>query len=289
MACRFPGARDPAEFHDLAVAGRDMFQPVAALPGRPLRAAVLDDWSAPQIADDPATGGLWPDIEPDIGPEVGPVRKLAAEMTALALTDAGLREVAGTCRTGLIIASSVPELGEQVREEFGFPVCGLFSRPAYVSSLHAVAAAAGALQTGELDLAVAGGAELGLDPVWLALQDRAGALGAGEMRVYAADPAGLLPGEGCGMVVLVRAADARAAGVPVYAEIAGWSTSPAGSERAGPVLLQAYQRAGVDPADVQLIEGHARRGGSRPFRAGPRWGGQLRWGGKPGPFGNLTG
>ena len=247
MACRFPGARDPAEFHDLAVAGRDMFQPVAALPGRPLRAAVLDDWSAPQIADDPATGGLWSDA--------GPVRKLAAEMTALALADAGLRETAGTCRTGLIIASSVPELGEQVREEFGFPARGLFSRSAHVSSLHAVAAAAGALQTGELDLAVAGGAELGLDPVWLALQDRAGALGAGEMRVYAADPAGLLPGEGCGMVVLVRAADARAAGVPVYAEIAGWSTPPADSERSGPVLLQAYQRAGVDPADVQLIEG----------------------------------
>src|SRR6266536_1027918 len=247
MACRFPGARDPAEFHDLAVAGRDMFQPVAALLGRPLRAAVLDDWSAPQIADDPVTGGLWPDG--------GPVRKLAAEMTALALTDAGLREVAGTCRTGLIIASSVPELGEQVREEFGFPARGLFSGSAHVSSLHAVAAAAGALQTGELDLAVAGGAELGLDPVWLALQDRAGALGAGEMRVYAADPAGLLPGEGCGMVVLVRAADARAAGVPVYAEIAGWSTPPADSKRSGPVLLQAYQRAGVDPADVQLIEG----------------------------------
>ena len=38
MACRFPGARDPAEFHDLAVAGRDMFRPVAALPGRPRRA-----------------------------------------------------------------------------------------------------------------------------------------------------------------------------------------------------------------------------------------------------------
>jgi Beta-ketoacyl synthase, N-terminal domain len=25
IACRFPGARDPAEFHDLAVAGRRMF------------------------------------------------------------------------------------------------------------------------------------------------------------------------------------------------------------------------------------------------------------------------
>src|SRR5437867_2794395 len=117
MACRFPGARDPAEFHDLAVAGRDMFRPVAALPDRPLRAAVLDDWSLPQIADDPVTGDLWPDV--------GPVRKLAAEMTALALADAGLREVAGTCRTGLIIASSVPGLGEQVGEEFGFPGQGI--------------------------------------------------------------------------------------------------------------------------------------------------------------------
>src|SRR6266700_3615938 len=249
IACRFPGARDPAEFHDLAVAGRSMFQPATALPGRPLRAAVLDDWNIPQIpADDFLTGALSP-------PDLGPVRKLAAEMTALALTDAGLREVAGTCRTGLIIASSVPGLGDQVREEFGFAARGPFPRSAQVSSLHAVVAAAGALQTGELDLAVAGGAELGLDPVWLALQDRAGALGAGEMRVYAADPAGLLPGEGCGMVVLVRAADARAAGVPVYAEIAGWSTPPADSKRSGPVLLQAYQRAGVDPADVQLIEG----------------------------------
>jgi hypothetical protein len=35
---------------------------------------VLDDWSAPQIADDPVTGGLRLDV--------GPVRKLAAEMTA---------------------------------------------------------------------------------------------------------------------------------------------------------------------------------------------------------------
>ena len=250
MACRFPGARDPAEFHDLTVAGRGMFQAATALPGRPLRAAVLDDWSVPQMpADDPLAGALLPQ-------DLGPVRKLAAEMTALALTDAGLREVAGTCRTGLIIASSVPGLGDQVREDLGFAACGPSPRPARVSSLHAVVAAAGALRTGELDLAVAGGAELGLDPVWLALQDRAGTLGTGEMRVYAADPAGLLPGEGCGMVVLVRAADARAAGVPIYAEIAGWSTSPAApSELAGPALLQAYQRARVDPADVQLIEG----------------------------------
>ncbi len=252
MACRFPGARDPAEFHDLSAAGRRMFQLAAGLPGRPLRAALLDDWPAPQIpADDPLSGDL------ELGPQdLGPVQKLAAEMTALALTDAGLREAAGTSRTGLIIASSTPGLCELVREELGFAPRGPYPGPAQVSSLHAVAAAADALAAGDLDLAVAGGASLGLDPVWLALQARAGTLGTDEMRVYAADPAGLLPGDGCGMLVLVRTADARAAGLPVYAEIAGWAGVPASApELAGLALLQAYQRAGVDPADIQLIEG----------------------------------
>ncbi len=59
MACRFPGARDPAEFHDLAVTGRRMFQPVRALPGRPLRAAVIDDWAVPRVTQgDWSSGGL---------------------------------------------------------------------------------------------------------------------------------------------------------------------------------------------------------------------------------------
>src|SRR5882724_1130943 len=83
IACRFPGARDPAEFHDLAVTGRRMFQPAKALPGRPLRAATLDDWTVP-----PVTQGDWPsgsfaglgavelgltDLEPT---DLGPLRKL---------------------------------------------------------------------------------------------------------------------------------------------------------------------------------------------------------------------
>jgi enediyne polyketide synthase len=248
VACRYPGARDAAEFHDLAVAGRRMFQPVAGLPGRPLHAALLDDWTVP-----PVSFG-----DPGLGPhDLGPVQKLAAEMTALALTDAGLRDAIGTTRTGLIIASVTPSVCDLVRGELGFAVSAPYPRAAYSSSLHAVAAAAGALQAGDLDLAVAGGVELGIDPVWLALQARAGTLGTGEaMRVYAADPAGLLPGEGCGIVVLARSADARAAGVPVYAEIAGWSTPPVMTpDLAGEALLQAYRQAGIDPADIQLIEG----------------------------------
>jgi hypothetical protein len=134
---------------------------------------------APQIADDPVAGGLWPDA--------GPVRKLAAEMTALALTDAGLREVAGTRRTGLIIAGSVPELGGG-------------DRGALAGQLDVIAASAALLSDDGLD----------------------GLARAGNVREHAGQPDGT--------------ADAR-------------------------------------------------RGGSRPFRADPRRGGQLRRSGKPGPFG----
>ena len=259
LACRFPGAAEPAEFHELIVAGRRLFRPVSG-GAPPLHAALLDDWSAgPGSFDDPGARVQ----------DTGPVQKLAAETTALALADAGLRDLAGMLpepaarrhgaggrrsRTGLIIASAAAGVCEQVREQFGFPADIRYPAAARVSSLHAVIAAAAALQAGELDLAVAGGAELGLDPAWLAWQAQARTLASEQMRVYAADPAGLLPGEGCGVVVLARSADARAAGVPVYAEIAGWSTGPSWSGD-GAVLLPAYRQAGIDPAEVQLLEG----------------------------------
>ena len=191
------------------------------------------------------------------------MQKLAAETTALALADAGLKAeeiVAGAPgRAGLSIASSVAGVGELVREQSGLTGDAAWPRTAAASSLHTVAAAAEALRAGNLDLAVAGGAELAPDPAWLTAAARAGTLGRDEMRVYAAEPCGLLPGEGCGIVVLVRSADAHAAGVPIYAEIAGWSTVPVSpSALDDRAILQAYQQAGIDPADIQLIEGEGR-------------------------------
>ena len=257
IACRFPGARDPAEFHDLTVAGLRLFRPVfGSAAGRARHAALLDDWKATR-----ASSG---EVEPG-SRDLVPIQRLAAETTALALADAGLRSAAEATgeaadrhgRAGLVIASATPHVCGLVSEQFGFSNGVRYPETAYLSSLHAVIAAASALQAGELDLAVAGGAELGVDPAWLDQQARAGTLGSDEMRVYAADPAGLLPGEGCGIVILVRAADAHAAGLPVYAEIAGWSTAPVlRPTPTGTALLPAYHRAGIDPADVQLVEGH---------------------------------
>ena len=53
-------------------------------------------------------------------------------------------------RTGLIIASAAAGVCEQVREQFGFPADIRYPAAARVSSLHAVIAAAAALQAGEL-------------------------------------------------------------------------------------------------------------------------------------------
>jgi enediyne polyketide synthase len=162
------------------------------------------------------------------------------------------------------LAGSLPSvIADRICGYFGFRGGGHAVDSAHSSSLLAVAAACSALATGDLDAAVAGGVDISLDPFELAGLAGMGVLADQEMRVYDARPTGFWPGEGCGLVVLMRAADARAAGLPAYAQIAGWGTSSAGNPAltrpgSGSLLLalrRAYQRAGVDPADVQLIEG----------------------------------
>lgn len=119
-------------------------------------------------------------------------------------------------------------------------------------SLRAVTAACDALNSGEFDLVLAGGVAKGVSS-WGG--HAASAPTAKHVRVYDASPTGPLPGEGCGVVALTRAADARVAEVPTYAEIVGWRyAGPAVPQRA--VLPEAYLRAGIDPADIQFIEGH---------------------------------
>ncbi|MGH3296331.1 MAG: polyketide synthase [Trebonia sp.] len=120
-------------------------------------------------------------------------------------------------------------------------------------SLRAVTAACEALNSGQFDLVLAGGVAKGVDN-WMH-GPATSATARDRVRVYDARPTGSLPGEGCGIVALTRAADAHASGVPAYAEIAGWHyADPATPQRA--VLPAAYRRAGIDPADIQFVEGH---------------------------------
>ncbi|TYB71374.1 SDR family NAD(P)-dependent oxidoreductase [Nonomuraea sp. PA05] len=132
------------------------------------------------------------------------------------------------------------------------------------SSLLSVVTAAKALTDGELDVAIAGGVDLSIDPFEVIGFAKTGALAKGEFRLYDRHSNGFWPGEGCGIVVLMREADARAAGHRVYATVAGWGISSDGKggmtrpEIKGYRLAldRAYERAGFGIETVSLFEGH---------------------------------
>jgi enediyne polyketide synthase len=132
------------------------------------------------------------------------------------------------------------------------------------SSLLSVATACRALNNHELDVAVAGGVDLSIDPFEIVGFAKTGALATGEMRVYDRRSSGFWPGEGCGMVVLMREPEARAAGHRVYATIPGWGISSDGKggitrpELGGYRLMvrRAYRQAGFGIVTVGLFEGH---------------------------------
>src|SRR5579859_6342157 len=271
-ALRFPGASDPASFHELTVAGRRMFRAVTprlagdgrdafGVPadglrdGRGLvRAALLDNCVASASAGETARGITGRHV-------------LAAQIAAAALADvprAGRDAAAG--RTGVFIADTpapgTADVGDWVRRRLELgdaqhdrarPADGIAAdsiatigrngshrangasaqpmllgtiglvdlsgqRPlphgrlptGLYCSLRAVTQACEALNSGECDLALAGGVSHGVETYWpLRAGPAAAALAKDDVRVYDASPTGMLPGEGCGIVALVRAADAR--------------------------------------------------------------------------------
>lgn len=135
---------------------------------------------------------------------------------------------------------------------------------ACASSVLSIATAANALSVGDIDVALAGGVDVSLDPFELVGFARVGALSNGDMRVYDRASNGFLPGEGCGFVVLKRLTDARADGDYVYAVLHGWGVSSDGSggitapDRRGQSLAirRAYDRAGFSPLSLHFVEGH---------------------------------
>jgi enediyne polyketide synthase len=132
------------------------------------------------------------------------------------------------------------------------------------SSLLAVATACAALINRDLDVALAGGVDVSLDPFEIIGFAKAGALAAEDMRVYDARSAGFIPGEGCGVVVLMREEDAIAQNRRIYALIRGWGISSDGNggmtrpEVDGQLLAlqRAYDRAEFGIHTVAYFEGH---------------------------------
>ncbi|MEV4393064.1 SDR family NAD(P)-dependent oxidoreductase [Nonomuraea sp. NPDC049607] len=132
------------------------------------------------------------------------------------------------------------------------------------SSLLSVVTAGKALTDRDVDVALAGGVDLSIDPFEVIGFAKTGALAKSDFRLYDRHSNGFWPGEGCGIVVLMREEDALAAGRRIYATIAGWGVSSDGKggitrpEVSGYLLAmrRAYDKAGFGPETVELFEGH---------------------------------
>ena len=170
-----------------------------------------------------------------------------------------------------------PEIGEEtlaggLSNTIAGRVCNLFDLKgggytvdgACAASLLAVITACRSLESGDLDVALAGGVDLSLDPFELVGFAKVGALAQDEMRVYDTRSQGFWPGEGCGFVVLMRHDRAIAEGRRIYGLIRGWGVSSDGAggitrpEVEGQMLAveRAYRRAGFGPDTVDYFEGH---------------------------------
>ena len=152
----------------------------------------------------------------------------------------------------------------RICNQFDFKGGGFIVDGACSSSLLAVVTACTALSDDLTDAAVVGGVDLSIDPFEIIGFAKTGALATSDMRVYDRHSNGFWPGEGCGMLVLLRQEDAEARGLRIYATIAGWGYSSDGKggitrpEAAGHKLAlhRAYRLAGFDISTVGYLEGH---------------------------------
>jgi acyl transferase domain-containing protein len=137
---------------------------------------------------------------------------------------------------------------------------------ASASALVALDLGARALRERRADIALVGGAYLEADVDFPLVFRQLDALSrSGVSRPFSAEADGMIPGEGVGVVVLKRLADAERDGDRIYAVVKGIGLASDGKGRglAAPsargharAIRRAYRAANVDPATVALIEGH---------------------------------
>ncbi|MGQ0535253.1 MAG: type I polyketide synthase, partial [Methanobacteriota archaeon] len=136
---------------------------------------------------------------------------------------------------------------------------------ACASSLAALDAASRALASGEVDLVLCGGADRSMDPEGYVKFAKIGALSATGSKPFDRDADGFVQGEGAGIVVLKRLADAVRDGDRVWAVVRGVGSASDGRGKGitapnpdGQLLAieRAMARAEIPPASVQVIECH---------------------------------
>jgi acyl transferase domain-containing protein/NADPH:quinone reductase-like Zn-dependent oxidoreductase len=299
MACRLPGADDPDAFWTLLREGREAIRPVPAdrwdgealhdpdlaAPGKSIarEAGFLD-------AIDGFDAGYF-GILPREAEQMDPQQRLLLEVAIEAIDDAGLRQdqIART-RAGVYIASyhndyakliyDAPEaidlrsltgtlhsvLANRLSWFLDLKGPSLSLDTACSSSLVAVHLACQSLRFGETDLALAGGVSLIITPDLMISMSKVGFMAPdGRSKTFDATADGFGRGEGCGVVVLKRLADAIADEDRILAVIRGTAVNQDGrstlmSAPSGPaqedLVRLALANGQVDPARIGFVEAH---------------------------------
>ncbi|WP_428029951.1 aminotransferase class III-fold pyridoxal phosphate-dependent enzyme [Ancylobacter sp.] len=285
LAARFADAATASAYGDLLFAGRDAVRPAPA--DRPERAGLPPGGYIEGVERfDAAFFGL----RPDEADAMDPQHRLALMLAWQALEDAGYADAGRRPRaTGIFLGLGANDYETRfhatdslspaaILGNAGSIAAGRISHwldvtgPALVidtacsSSLVAVHAACRALRAGECDLALAGGVSLVLDAEVSAALAAAGMLGPGHAcRTFDAGADGYVRGEGGGLVVLKRLADAMRDGDRIRAVLRGSAinhdghssalTAPNGAAQHA-VIRAALADAGLSPQEVQAVECH---------------------------------
>jgi acyl transferase domain-containing protein/acyl carrier protein/short-subunit dehydrogenase len=301
MSCRFPGGvANPEDFWNLLVNEKDAVTGVPAdrfgtdfylhpnkrEPGKSytFAAGVLDDVGS---FDAEFFG-----ISPREAAQMDPQQRLLLELAWEAFEDAGIepRKMRGS-QCGVYVGVASPDYGNRSMDDLavvdpysatGNTLSIASNRISYLfdlrgpsmsidtacsSSLVALHQAVSALQSGEVDAAVAGGVNLLLHPFGFVTFSKASMLSPrGRCRAFDATGDGYVRSEGGAVVILKTLERALADGDVIHAVIAGTGVNSDGFSQGGisvpcaetqaDLLRTVYERAGVDPLTVDYIEAH---------------------------------
>ncbi|MFE6665146.1 beta-ketoacyl synthase N-terminal-like domain-containing protein [Streptomyces sp. NPDC057697] len=285
LACRFPGAENPDEFWRNLLDGKDSITRVTGPDGVAARGLI----ESPEWFDAGYFG-----ISPREARLINPQHRVFLECAVAAFEDAGLEPGRRTGATGVYAGSgengyaqllkanraSLPSVSDwEIRVANGPDfLCGRVAhrlglggptvavQAACATALVAVHLAVQGLLAGDCDLALAGGVSVrvptgvgGPDEVGIQAPD-------GVLRAFDAAARGLVGGDGVGVVVLKRLADAVADGDRIDAVVLGSAVNNDGADRMGftapgvagqaAVVERAQRTAGIAAKSCTYVETH---------------------------------
>ncbi|KAH8172381.1 KR domain-containing protein [Sarocladium implicatum] len=300
LACRLPGeARDEKGFWELLSQGKSAYSEAS-------KRWNVDAFHHPargRLNTSITRGGHFVDqdvtafdagffkMSPAEAASLDPQQRFMLEVSYEALENAGmpLHQVAGS-KTGCFVGSfgmdwrealskdiealpkhayvgSAPEfLSQRVSWFFDLKGPSISMATACSSSLVALHMACQSLKTGESDMALAGGANLILNPdVFLQASNQRLLAKDGRCKTFNAAGDGYGRGEGCGLVVLKRVHDAIRDGDSIRAVIRGSGSNQDGKtptitkpcpQAQADLIRSVYRQAGLDMADTPYFEAH---------------------------------